>query len=61
MQQLHLNEFTPDTGHKINNLRLHQVEMVCLEDLVPLNHRYRFFKEVVDLSSIKEILSTMSG
>lgn len=45
----------------MNDLRLHQVEMVCLEDLVPTNHRYRLFKKVINLKEVDEILSTRTN
>lgn len=45
----------------MNDLRLYQVEMVCLEDLVPLRHRYRLFRKIIDLRQVDEILSTRTN
>lgn len=37
------------------------LEMVCLEDLVPQNHRYRKFMSVWDFKVVDEILATLKA
>ena len=39
----------------------HQVEMICLEELVPDNHIYRKFKELWNFSEIEKEMSKMEA
>lgn len=38
---------------------MQQVEMICLEDLVPENHNYRKFKEIWSFESVEKILKKL--